>query len=169
MIAGQAGDAAAHGDLLAALSRYLRGYFGRRLLGRPADVEDLVQETLLAIHLKRDSYDPAQPFTPWAYAMARYKLLDHFRRTGARKTVAMEDAGVLFAVESVEDGAIRSDLSRLLNRLPERQRHLVHDVKLEGLSLKEAAEKGGYSLTAAKVNLHRALKALSRAVADEDR
>ena len=151
------------------LSGYLRGYFARRLAGPSADLEDLLQETLLAIHLKRDSYDPAQPFTPWAYAMARYKLLDHFRRTGARRTVPMEEAGVLFAEETVEAGAIRTDLSRLLGRLPDRQRRLVVDVRLEGLSLREAADRSGCSLSAAKVNLHRALKALSRSVADEDR
>ena len=120
MLRGLAGDAGAHAALLSAMSGYLRGYFSRRLGAGAADVEDLVQDTLLAIHLRRATYDPAQPFTPWAYALARYKLLDHFRRAGVRKTVAMDDAGDLFAAENPEEGAVRRDVGKLLGLLPRR-------------------------------------------------
>jgi RNA polymerase sigma-70 factor (ECF subfamily) len=169
MLRGLDGERAAHAELLSSMTGYLRGYFARRLGAGAADLEDLVQETLLAIHLKRATFDRSQPFTPWAYAMARYKLLTHFRRTGARRMVPLEDAGALFATENAEEGAVRHDLSRLLARLPGRQRALVADVKLEGLTIEEAAARGGLTPGAAKVSLHRSLKRLAREVRDEDR
>ncbi len=83
MVAGLAGDAAAHRALLERLSRQLRGYYKGQLsrVGRgPVEAEDLVQEALIAIHTRRHTYDASQPFTPWMYAIARYKLVDYLRR-----------------------------------------------------------------------------------------
>jgi RNA polymerase sigma-70 factor (ECF subfamily) len=168
MVRGLEGDRAAHAQLLSELGGYLRGYFGRRLSPGAGDLEDLVQEALLAVHLKRDTWDRTQLFTPWAYAIARYKLLDHFRRTGRRQAVALEDAGVLIATGNPEEGAVRRDVDILLNRLPARQRALIRDVKLSGLSMEEAAAKAGMSVTATKVSVHRAMKALGKAVDNED-
>jgi RNA polymerase sigma-70 factor (ECF subfamily) len=164
MMRGLGGDAAAHAELLSALARHLRAYFVRRLSGGEADAEDLVQETLLAIHLKRDTYDAAQPFTPWAYAIGRYKLLDHFRRRGVRRSVPLEDAGVLIAAETAEEGAVRRDLDRLLSDLPDRQRALLEDVKLTGRSIEEAAGRQGMTAGAAKVAIHRSLQRLAQKV-----
>lgn len=93
MIRSLAGDSGAHRELLGMLGRYLRGYFARRA-GAAAEVEDLVQETLLAVHLKRDSYDRSLPFTPWAYTLARYKLIDHLRRRKRALQVPLEAAGL---------------------------------------------------------------------------
>jgi RNA polymerase sigma-70 factor (ECF subfamily) len=168
MLRGLGGDASAHAMLLSVMSGYLRGYFARRLGAGAADVEDLVQETLLALHLKRETYDRTQPFTPWAYALARYKLLDHFRRQGVRKTVPLEDAGDLFAVENPEEGAVRRDVGKLLSVLPAKQRRLVEDVKLKGLSMEEAAIQADMSVTAVKVSVHRGMKAMARKARDED-
>jgi RNA polymerase sigma-70 factor (ECF subfamily) len=169
MIAALRGDRAAYGELLAVLSGYLRGHFRRRLGPGAADVEDLVQETLLAVHLKRGVYDPAQPFTPWVWAIARYKMLDHFRRVGARRSVPLDDAGELFSEENTEEGAVRRDVDKLLATLPPRQRTLMRDVKLTGLSMEEAAAKSGMSVTAVKVSVHRGMKRLAKEVGDEDR
>jgi RNA polymerase sigma-70 factor (ECF subfamily) len=163
------GDRAAYAELLSTLGGFLRAYFGRRLGAGAGDVEDLVQETLLAVHLKRETYDRSQPFTPWAYAIARYKLIDHFRRVGARRSAPLEAAGELFADGNPEEGAVRHDVQRLLGRLPPRQRALMRSVKLEGLSMDEAAERSGMSVAAVKVSLHRSLKGLRKGVADEDR
>jgi RNA polymerase sigma-70 factor (ECF subfamily) len=168
MIATQAGDAGAQSRLLTLLAGHLRGYFGRRLAGRPADVEDLVQEALLAIHMKRATFDPRLAFTPWALAIARYKLIDHFRRRGARLTLPLDDAGELLAEDNPEEGAVRRDIAALLGRLPARQRALMADVKLTGHSMEEAAARAGMSVTAAKVAIHRAMKRLMKEVADED-
>lgn len=166
MIRGLDGDCRAYRELLGELSRYLRGYFARRI--GDAEIEDLVQETLLAVHLKRDTYDRELPFTPWAYAVARYKLVDHFRR-GRSPHVPLEEADELFALENVEESAVRSDVRRLLERLPANQRTLVEDVKLEGLSVEAAARKRGVTAGSARVTLHRSLKWLSQAVGVEDR
>jgi RNA polymerase sigma-70 factor (ECF subfamily) len=161
---GLAGDAAAHARLLGALGDRLRAYFARRLGPDAAETEDLVQETLLAIHLKRDTYDTRQPLTPWAYAIGRYKLLDHFRRLGVRRPVPLEDAGVLLAAETAEEGATRRDLGVLLAELPARQRALIEDVKLTGYSIEEAARRQGLTPGAAKVAIHRSLQRLARKV-----
>ena len=169
MLRGLAGDARAHGDMLTAMSRYLRGYFGKRMGLGSADLEDLVQDTLLAIHLKRETYDPNLPFTPWAYMLARYKLLDHFRRGGARRSVPIEDAGELLSTENAEAGAVRRDLGKLLSALPAKQGQLMMDVKITGLSMEEAAAKSGMSVSAVKVSVHRGLKSMAKRVRDEDR
>lgn len=169
MLRGLDGDRRAHAALLHELGGYLRAYFARRIGAAATEVEDLVQEALLAVHLKRESYDRSQAFTPWAYAIARYKLMDHFRRRHRRATVPLEDAGVLLAADNPEEGAVRVDLDRLLTRLPARQRSLLEDVKLTGLSVEEAASRRGLSAGAARVILHRSLKWLNRAVRDEDR
>ena len=131
-------------------------------------MEDLVQEALLAIHIKRSTYDPRFAFTPWAFAIARYKLIDHFRRRGSRVSIPLDDAGELLASENPEEGAVRGDVARLLAQLPARQRALLADVKLTGFSMEEAAARAGMSVTAAKVSVHRAMKRLSREVSDED-
>jgi RNA polymerase sigma-70 factor (ECF subfamily) len=168
MIRSLEGDSGAHRQLLGMLGRYLRGYFARRIGTTTAEVEDLVQETLLAVHLKRDSYDRSLPFTPWAYALARYKLIDHLRRRRRSIQVPLEDAGALFAAEDAEERALRTDLERLLQRLPDRQRSLIEDVKLQGLSVEEAAHKRGVTAVSARVMLHRSLKWLSQALRDEN-
>ncbi len=169
MVRGLDGDGAAYGQLLAALTGYLRGYFRRRLDAGSPHLEDLVQETLLALHVKRETYDRALPLTPWVYALARYKLLDHFRRTGRRRDVPLEDAGELLALDNPEEGAVRRDIDTLLAHLPERQRRLVEDVKLSGLSMEEAGARHAMTATAVKVSVHRALKSLMGRVAREDR
>lgn len=168
MILSLEGDSGAHRQLLGALGAYLRGYFARRIGAATAEVEDLVQETLLAVHLKRDSYDRSLPFTPWAYALARYKLIDHLRRRNRSIQVPLEDADALFATDDPEEGALRRDLERLLQRLPDRQRSLLEDVKLQGLSVEEAARKRGVTAVSARVMLHRSLKWLNQALRDEN-
>ena len=175
MLRGLDGDASAWRALLTEMGKHLRAYFTRRLFDGGADAEDLVQETLIAIHAKRATWDSSQPFTAWAYAVARYKLIDHLRRGGRRHHhIPIEDAGALFADEDVEEGATRADLKRMLSILPERQRKLIEDVKLTGLSVAEAGERHGYSETAAKVAIHRSMKSLeahaaaSQGASDED-
>lgn len=169
MLRGLDGDSAAQSELLSALSRYLRAYFGRRLGAASADVEDLVQETLIAVHLKRDTWDRGQAFTPWAYGVARYKLFDHFRRSGRRGEVPLEGAEALFAVEDSAEREARRDLETLMARLPERQRRLLQEVKIKGLSIEEAARATGLSVANVKVIIHRSIQALARQVRDANR
>ncbi|WP_339915077.1 sigma-70 family RNA polymerase sigma factor [uncultured Brevundimonas sp.] len=160
MLRGLDGDALAWRVLLTETGAHLRPFFTRRLFDGGADAEDLVQETLIAIHAKRATWDRHQAFTSWAFAIARYKLIDHLRRQGRRPTAPLEDAAELIADHTVEDGATHHDLGRCLSLLPARQRALIEDVRLRGLSVAEAAARHGYSVSAAKVSLHRSLKSL---------
>jgi RNA polymerase sigma-70 factor (ECF subfamily) len=164
MLAGLDGDQAAHGRLLAALAPRLRAYFTRRVRQNAADVEDLVQDTLLAIHLKRGMYDPTQPLTPWVLAIARYKLIDAWRRKGARPTEPLGEDDDLPGPDDHEGAMARRDLDQLLAKLPPRQGALLRDVKVEGLSMAEAAQRRNMSVAAVKVALHRSLKALQALV-----
>ena len=128
-----------------------------------------MQETLIAVHAKRGLFDPTEPLTPWVYGVARYKLLDHFRRVKARRQVPLEDAGELLSSSAADEGVARGDVERLLRRLTPRDRALVREVKLGGWSMAEAGGRRGLSETATKVAVHRAVKRLEREVGDEDR
>jgi RNA polymerase sigma-70 factor (ECF subfamily) len=171
MIASLNGDAAAHRVLLAALSGHLRGYYKGRLLRagrRPEETEDLVQEALMAVHTKRHTYNPSEPLTPWVYAIARYKLIDHLRQTrSAMADVPIEDAGELIAQDDRNASESSLDLGRLLSKLPDKVRLAIQYVKLEGLSVAEAAARCKASESAIKVNVHRGIKALSAMIAQE--
>jgi RNA polymerase sigma-70 factor (ECF subfamily) len=165
MLAGLDGDAAAHKALLSKLSAYLRAYFKARLarIGRaPADAEDLLQETLIAFHTRRHTYDRSMPLTPWIYAIARYRLMDYLRRTKASlKDVPIEEAEEVWAAGdavAVESGI---DLEKLMAKLKPKARQAIQFVKLDGLSVSEAAERSGMSPSAVKVSVHRGLRALS--------
>ncbi len=161
MLRGLDGDAGAWRVLLTELGGHLRPFFGRRLFDGGADAEDLVQETLIAIHAKRMTWDRRQSFSAWAFAIARHKLIDHLRRQGRRPTHPIDEASDLFADHTVEDGATQADLSRCLSLLPARQRRLIEDVRLKGMTVAEAAANHGYTVTAAKVSIHRSMKSLN--------
>lgn len=166
MLAALAGDEVAYRMLLGGLTRHLRGYYTRRL--DPAAAEDAVQETLIAIHTRRATYDSALPFTAWVYGIARYKLLDEYRRVKRRETVPLDEAGVLFAADESESATAKRDVEKLLLKLSKAKRKLIRDVKLEGLSISEAAAKTGMSESAVKVTMHRAIKSLSEDLGDRD-
>lgn len=166
LLRGLAGDAVAYRDFLAALALHVRGFLRRRLAQRPTEVEDLVQEVLLAVHNARHTYQAQQPLTAWVQAIARYKLADHLRlytRRDARHEV-LDDDSDLFACSDEEPSEARRDLGKLLAQLPERQRLPIVHVKLEGLSVEETARLTGLSGSAVKVGIHRGLKALGKLI-----
>jgi len=164
MVAAQRGDAAAYAQFLRELSGLLRALFRRRLTQSPDDVEDLVQETLLAVHNKRHTYEPAQPVTAWLFAIARYKLVDLLRARSGREALHEplddEHPALMSDAEPVAHEA-RRDLALLLQQLPDKQRLPIQYVKIEGLSVAEAAQRTGLSESAVKVGVHRGLKALA--------
>lgn len=169
LVLGMAGDGAAYHMFLKELSAHLRAFFRRRLSNLPDEVEDLVQESLLAIHNQRHTYDAAQPLTAWAHAIARYKMVDLLRRRGVREALQVpldEESALLTEADSNADNA-RHDVMYLLARLPERQRLPIQHVKLEGLSVVEAARLTGMSESAIKVGVHRGLKALAAKIRNE--
>ena len=173
MLASLDGDAASHRALLDRLSRRLRAYYKGKLarIGRgAAEAEDLVQEAVLAIHLKRHTYDPAEPLTPWVHAIARYKLIDFLRRTRASiSDVPIDEADAIMAHDDNVDAESTYDVRRLMERLPKNMRCAIEAVKLDGQSIAEAAERCGISESGVKVNIHRGLKAMAALIAQETR
>jgi len=164
MVAAQRGDAAAYAEFLRELVALLRGFFRRRLTQLPDEVEDLVQETLLAVHNKRHTYEPSQPVTAWLHAIARYKLIDLLRARSSREALhePLDDDHPALGSES-ESAALeaRRDVASLLAELPDKQRLPILCVKLEGLSVAQTAQRTGLSESAVKVGVHRGLKALA--------
>ncbi|RXZ32302.1 sigma-70 family RNA polymerase sigma factor [Oxalobacteraceae bacterium CAVE-383] len=167
LVSGLAGDARAYHDFLQALSTHLRAFLRRRLQRWPDDVEDLLQEALLAIHNQRHTYDMDAPLTAWVHAIAKYKMIDWLRRREGREmlndplTDATEQAAELFSSADADAADARRDLDQLLAQLPEQQRTAIVHTKLEGLSVRETAELTGMSESAIKVAVHRGLKALA--------
>lgn len=162
LLRGMAGDAAAYREFLAALAIHLRGFLRRRLERRPEEIEDLLQEILLAVHNARHTYQSEQPLTAWVQAIARYKLADHFRAFARRDALHDPlDDDELFAEGDEEPAQASRDLGKLLLQLPKRQRLPIVHVKLEGLSVEETARLTGMSSSAVKVGIHRGLKALA--------
>jgi RNA polymerase sigma factor (sigma-70 family) len=162
MLLSLGGDAAAYRALLADLSARLRTYYRRRLGDGAADAEDLVQETLIAMHERRISFDRSQPLTAWVYAIARHKLIDHLRRRRIRVAVSVEDCAELFAPDDIEQTAAARDVAQLLATLPDATSEAIRLTKLEGHSIDEAAERTGKSATATKVSIHRGLARLTQ-------
>jgi RNA polymerase sigma-70 factor (ECF subfamily) len=130
------------------------------------DAEDLVQETLLAVHLQRGTYDANYPVTAWLLAIARYKLVDLWRRRGRRENLHndVDDLDALPVAEEQDDMHAARDLSLLLQALPAPQRQAIELTKLEGLSIAEASNRTGLSESSIKVLVHRGLKRLSELV-----
>lgn len=175
LLRGMQGDGVAYREFLSALGMHLRAFLRRRLSERPGEVEDLLQEVLLAVHNARHTYRSDQPLTVWVQAIARYKLADHFRAYARREALhdpLEDDEGELFAVEDGEPAQASRDLGKLLQQLPDKQRLPIVHVKLEGLSVEEAASLTGLSNSAVKVGIHRGLKALAKIIrglrSDED-
>ena len=163
LLQGLDADAGAYQRFLKELSAHLRAFLRRRLAQRPDEVEDLVQETLLAVHNQRHTYRPDLPVTAWAHAIARYKLIDWLRSHAVKGAldVPLDDAQELFSHSDTESRDALRDLDGLLATLPERQRLPIVHVKLEGLSVAETAQRTGMSESAVKVGIHRGLKALA--------
>ena len=165
--AGRDGDEVAYRAALSLIALRLRSYFRPRMAGLPDDVEDLVQETLLAIHLKRATHDPALPVSNWLHAVARYRLTDVYRRRGRRGVPETLDGIDIEAPPDsggVEASSARRDLGILLGTLPDGQRQAIELVKVQGWSTEEAAAKMGITVTTLKVRVHRGLQRLMATV-----
>ena len=171
MLASLNGDAASHRQLLDKLSRHLRAYYKRKLaqLGRSQEeAEDLVQESLLAIHLKRHTYDTDALLTPWVHAVARYKLIDYLRRSRVSGSeLPIEAADEVTAFDDQVAAESTYDIGRLLAQLPIKARQAIEGVKLEGKTVAETAARYGMSESGVKINIHRGLKVLAALIRRE--
>jgi RNA polymerase sigma-70 factor (ECF subfamily) len=164
MRAGLAGDAAAYRALLVSITPYVR-LVVRRSFGRNGlsgvDVEDIVQDVLLAVHLKRHTWDPTLPFAPWLGAVTRHKTIDALRRAKGRVMVPVDDLAEVLAEPAGFEPDL-GDAERMLAVLPDRQRRIVRAMTMEDRSAAEIGRELEMSEGAVRVALHRALKALAR-------
>jgi RNA polymerase sigma-70 factor (ECF subfamily) len=162
-ICAQAGDEAAYRQALMRIAARLRGYFSRRLRALPDETEDLVQETLLALHLQRGTYDPRWPVSAWVFAIARHKLMDVFRRHGRHEALhePLDELDETRHPASADEPSAARDLTLLLETLPPAQSAAILMTRIEGLSMSEASGRSGVSVAALKVQVHRGLKRLA--------
>lgn len=171
MLQSLSGDAASYRLFLDELSLHLRSFLRRRLSRQPEEIEDIVQELLLAIHNQRHTYDARLPLTVWVHAIARYKVIDWLRRRSRHDLLndSLDEREELFAAPDDTGAAEASlDIAKLLQQLPERQRLPIQYVKIEGGSVADAAKRIGISESAVKVGIHRGLKVLAASIARSD-
>ena len=163
MVAAQEGDASSYHRLLSEVAAWLRRYYARRL--PPAMIDDAIQDTLIAIHEKRHTYDPTRPFGAWLAAIARYKWIDAVRSLKTKPTEVLDDD---IPVSDHEEAIASAwSLERLLATLKPGQSRVIRLVKLEGLSIEEASKATGQSASLVKVNIHRGLKRLTSLLRSE--
>ncbi|MGA0565012.1 sigma-70 family RNA polymerase sigma factor [Ancylobacter sp. VNQ12] len=156
-----AGDERAYARFLEGVSTHIRAYLRRKITHGGVDAEDVVQETLLAIHLKRHTWMPDAAVMPWVYAIARFKLIDAFRRRGRRVEIDVDDIAESYAQPEAETVSER-DIGRALEGLAPGQRSVVAAISVEGRSVEETARRFGMNEAAVRVALHRGLAAIAR-------
>lgn len=172
MRAAIAGDSEAYRRLFVSLAPHLRAVARRgaaRIGLDGSDVEDVVQEILLAIHLKRRSWDEDRPIGPWIMAIARNKLIDARRRRGNRISLAIDDLADFLPAQEAHHSSDRSDIDRLLGKLNDKQKDLVRSLSIEGKSVEETARRLNMKEGAVRVALHRAIKTLAALYRTSDR
>ncbi|MGE6742621.1 sigma-70 family RNA polymerase sigma factor [Allorhizobium pseudoryzae] len=165
MRAAMAGDAQSYHRFLTGVTPHLRMVARRKcdLLGAPpSEAEDIVQDVLLAVHLKRGTWDPARPIGPWLSAIVRNKLIDALRRRGRHINVPLDDVLESLAIDPEFSTADRLDAEQVLTRLKEPQRDIVRSISIEGASVRETATRLKMTEVAVRVSLHRALKSLAQ-------
>ena len=157
MVATQNGHGGAYRRLLSEMSEWLVRYFQRRLPS--GDVDDAVQETLLAVHRRRHTYDPQYPLRPWLAAIAKRKWIDQLRSLGRRPAEELPDE---LSVDDHESSVISSSvLASLLEELRPPQAQAILLVKVQGYSIEDASRETGLSPSAIKMNIHRGLARLT--------
>ena len=170
MRSANAGDAADYHRLLKAVTPVLRAAARRGLAraGQPVDqFEDVVQDILFAVHLKRHTWDPNAPFAPWLFAIARNKLIDSLRRRGRRIFVNIDDFSETLPSAPAEETLPATEVTAHLNRLPVRQRDVLQSISVDGISIKDTAAKFSMTEGAVRVALHRGLTNLANKLRGE--
>jgi RNA polymerase sigma-70 factor (ECF subfamily) len=165
MRAANAGDAAAYERLLRDMATALRPIARRGLArggGNVSESEDVVQEVLLAVHMKRHSWDTAKPIGPWIRAIAHHKVVDALRRRGSRYDLPIEEFSDMIPAPDEAPPLRECEVDRHLELLPAGQRLVVQTIAVEGASIGEAAARLNMTQGAVRVALHRGLAALAK-------
>ena len=162
LLAANAGDARAYAQFLQAITPVMRGIVRTkgRVLG-DAICEDVVQDVLLAVHLKRHTWRSDAPLRPWLYAIARYKVIDAFRARGTRIDLPIDDFADDLAAVPGPDPTDAADMHKMIAMLDPRSQAIVRKVGLDGVSIADTGQELGMKEGAVRVALHRALKQLA--------
>jgi RNA polymerase sigma factor (sigma-70 family) len=164
MQAAASGDAVAYQRFLVAVTPHLKSVvrnWYRKVSASDGDAEDIVQEALLAIHLKRGTWDQLRPIGPWIAAIVRNKLVDTLRRGGRRAAVPIDDVIDIIGSEDCAAGLPSGEIDSLLAKLTGQQREIVQSISINGSSTRETAGKLNMTEGAVRVALHRGLKKLA--------
>ncbi len=170
MRAAKSGDAESYERLLRLIAAALRPLVRRGLTraGRSgADIEDVVQEILLAVHLKQHTWDSTRPIEPWVHAIARHKLVDALRRRHGNFDLPIDDFSETLAAEEESQSVSGREVERHLAQLSAGQRAVVHAVAVEGVSIADAAERLNMKVGAVRVALHRGLTVLAKTLGQD--
>ena len=167
MCASQSGDSASYRILLHKVKRILDAFIKNSLVKTNSaalgGADDICQEILMAIHAKRHTFDSEQYFLPWLYAIARFKIIDHWRLAKKHSFHGeLEEESFVSAVNHESTSSAELDITEVLSGLPKKQKDIVEMVKLQGLSIAEASSQTGFTESDIKVTIHRALKALRK-------
>ncbi|MBH5322409.1 sigma-70 family RNA polymerase sigma factor [Aurantiacibacter sediminis] len=163
MQAARGGDQGAYRQFLAEASGRVRAMLARKI-GSDSELEDVLQECLIALHQKRHTLDPGRPVGPWMYAIANYKLVDHWRKRGRSKMVLDDEADMAVDADNFAD----VDVASLLDELPEAQAEAIRMTHIEGMTNKEAAERIGIGTSAMKLRVHRGMNRLKDIVEERE-
>ncbi|MCP3054905.1 sigma-70 family RNA polymerase sigma factor [Aurantimonas marianensis] len=163
LISANAGDEDAYRQFLHEAANILRGFARRRAPAGASgyDPEDLVQEILMAVHVKRHTWREGEPVAPWLFAIARYKAIDAYRRHGRRVNLDIADFTDKLADPANAPTANRLDVTKALRLLGGRQRVVVSALSLEGRSVGETAKRLGVTEGAVRVAFHRGLASIA--------
>lgn len=164
MAAARDGDSAAYRRFLAEAAQRIRARLARKI-GADSELEDLVQECLIAIHEKRHTLDPGRPVAPWMYAIANYKLIDHWRKRGRSPIDLDDEADMAVAADTLAS----TDIEVLLEQLPDAQAQAIRLTHIEGLTNREAGDRLGVGVSAMKLRVHRGMNRLKELVNEQDR
>jgi len=165
MRAAKAGDHTAYDRCLREMAQALRPVVRRgmyRAGANPAETEDVVQDILIAVHLKRHTWDDTRPIGPWIAGIARYKIIDTLRKRGARTELPIDDFAEIIPAEAEQETVSDRDVTRSLDTLPEGQRNVVRLIAIDGVSITDTAKTLNMSEGAVRVALHRGLGALAK-------
>ncbi|WP_340587903.1 sigma-70 family RNA polymerase sigma factor [Erythrobacter alti] len=164
MAAAQAGDRKAYRQFLAEASDRIRAMLVRKT-GGDSELEDVLQECLIALHEKRHTLDPGRPVGPWMYAIANYKLIDQWRKRGRSRLVLDDEVDMDVAADSFAG----MDIAALLGELPEPQAEAIRMTHIEGMTNREASESIGIGVSAMKLRVHRGMLRLKEIVDEQQK
>lgn len=157
-----AGNSRAYATFLRTITPVLRGIVRAKGGGLGESVcEDVLQEVLLAVHLKRHTWQAGAPVRPWLYAIARYKVVDAFRARGGKAELPIEDFDEILAAEAGPDPTEAADMAKMIGLLDDRSGRLVRMIGIDGASTAEAGQALNMTEGAVRVALHRAFKTLA--------